>query len=85
MFKDEDTSLLVREDMLNICLLLTRSYVKVVHPSCCSDQEKEQFKRAIDDTFKVIESQILAPIYQIHPELKTESVQASKMLGQVDL
>jgi hypothetical protein len=70
MFRDKDVAFAVRENMLAICALLTRSYVHVVLPSQSSQQEKDNYRSRIEGITSQIEL-VLNDTFAIHPSLQT--------------
>jgi hypothetical protein len=72
MFEDECLSAAVLADMRNVCLLLTRSFVKVVLPSNATNDQKQRYRDAIEKTFEQLNSSILQPIFESNPDLPRE-------------
>ena len=74
MFKNQMMAILVREDMLNVSVLLTRSWAKVVAPSHCSEEEKINYKNSIESIIGSIRQQVLDEIFDLHPDLRVVPV-----------
>jgi|688.fasta_scaffold366957_2 hypothetical protein len=74
MFKNKDLSTAVLADVRNVCLLLTRSHVKVVIPGDATAEERQRHRDAVEMTIEKLESLILQPIFEMHPDLPREII-----------
>lgn len=70
MFESKDVSLVIRENIMNISVLLERSLLKVVVESgSCSDSEIIAYRAFTERMLYTLKEGALDGIYRTHPEL----------------
>ncbi len=78
MFTDLDVSTAVVESLLGVSILIERSFIKVIEPSGCTEQEKENYREKCQHLLEKIQREILLPIYEAHPGMEKIVIDVSK-------
>jgi lantibiotic modifying enzyme len=71
MFKDRELALQIRESLMNVDALLTRS-VQIVEASQCSSEEKKTFYKKVGRITAIAYIESLEEIFAIHPDLASQ-------------
>jgi hypothetical protein len=84
MFKDRRTALAVRETILMLGMLITRSYTLVVLPSKATQEEKDNYRTFADKLASELQAGPLEQIALLHPDLRTQLLTISMAIESGD-